>query len=92
MVRSETPGGGEEEAEVEEEGEGEGREERERAIERARCVFPVPGGPCKSIPRGGFRPATNVSEYHEHEWSKKGFDFDFGGRRAYRSEERDQDE
>ena len=32
-------------------------EERvEDAIARARCVFPVPGGPCRSIPFGGFKP------------------------------------
>ena len=28
----------------------------EAAIARARWVFPVPGGPCSKIPRGGFRP------------------------------------
>ena len=25
-------------------------------IARARCVFPVPGGPWRSSPRGGLRP------------------------------------
>lgn len=25
------------------------------AMARARCVLPVPGGPCRRIPRGGFR-------------------------------------
>ena len=28
----------------------------ERAMERARRVFPVPGGPYRRIPRGGFSP------------------------------------
>lgn len=31
----------------------------EAAIARARCVFPVPGGPWRSTPRGGLRPGDH---------------------------------
>jgi hypothetical protein len=34
----------------------------EAAIARARWVLPVPGGPCRRIPRGGFRPESRFDE------------------------------
>lgn len=40
----------------------------EEAIARARWVFPVPGGPCRSIPLGGLRPVRY--ETHIFQWVK----------------------
>ena len=39
------------------------------AIARARCVFPVPGGPCRSIPRGGLSPT--LSQFQFGVWPPK---------------------